>query len=120
MIVAGFGMRNGTNATSLRDALRGAAGAHTVQALATLESKAAMLAPLADVLNLPLITLSPDALQRVATPTQSAASLAAHGSGSVAEAAALIAAGPGASLWSPRHVSGDGMATCAIAVGGLA
>ena len=115
MIVAGFGMRAGTGPDSLRDALRRAAGGRDVQALATLEGKAPMLAALADALNLPLIALSADRLKPVETITRSPASLAAQGVGSVAEAAALCASGPGAALWGARAVAADGTATCAIA-----
>jgi cobalt-precorrin 5A hydrolase len=37
------------------------------------------------------------------------------GTGSIAEASALVAAGPGARLRGPRAVSADGTATAAIA-----
>ena len=49
--------------------------------------------------------------------TQSAKVAERFGTGSVAEAAALAAAGPGAQLLGPRVVSGDGLATAAIAIG---
>lgn len=49
--------------------------------------------------------------------TRSAASQATYGTGSVAEAAALAAAGPGARLLSARLISPDRLATCAIAIG---
>ena len=49
--------------------------------------------------------------------TQSEASFRRYGTGSVAEATALLAAGKGARLIAPRVVSSDGMATCAIAEG---
>ncbi|ENO84722.1 hypothetical protein C666_16775, partial [Thauera linaloolentis 47Lol = DSM 12138] len=42
---------------------------------------------------------------------------AARGCGSVAEAAALAAAGQGARLLAIRHISPDRSATCAIAQG---
>ena len=57
------------------------------------------------------------ALTAQATSTQSPASRASRGTGSVAEAAALAAAGPGARLLSPRVISADGRATCALAEG---
>ncbi|HZV10809.1 MAG TPA: precorrin methylase, partial [Novosphingobium sp.] len=41
--------------------------------------------------------------------------IARFGTGSLAEALALVAAGPGARLIAPRHISTDGMATAAIA-----
>jgi cobalt-precorrin 5A hydrolase len=43
--------------------------------------------------------------------------LAARGVGSVAEAVALAAAGPGARIVVARVISSDRMATCAIAQG---
>ncbi|WP_333999341.1 cobalamin biosynthesis protein [Sphingomonas aurantiaca] len=64
-----------------------------------------------------MIAVSPGTLQRATTPTQSVASLAARRAGSVAEASALAAAGPGAQLLATRHISPDRMATCAIAQG---
>jgi cobalt-precorrin 5A hydrolase len=53
----------------------------------------------------------------IGTVTQSGASHRARRTGSVAEAAALVAAGPGATLLGARAVSGDRMATCALAEG---
>lgn len=115
MIVAGFGCRSGAS----KQALRAALGGHGVgvTALATLAHKEALLAPLARALGLPLILIDPRAIEGADTPTQSAASLAAYGSGSVAEAVALVAAGSGARLIAPRIVSPDGQATCALAEG---
>ncbi|HPD90998.1 MAG: cobalamin biosynthesis protein [Rhodobacter sp.] len=112
MIVAGFGFSSRATAASLRAALvaTGAAPA----ALATLADKAGALAPLARALGLPVIAVTgplPD------TDTQSPRSLAARGTGSVAEACALKAAGPGAVLLTPRVTSPDRLATCAIAKG---
>jgi cobalt-precorrin 5A hydrolase len=112
MIVAGFGYRSGATAASLRSALALAqAGAPTVTHVATLADKLPLLA----ALGLPVIAV--EAVAGIATPTHSAASLAARGSGSVAEAAALVAAGPGARLIVSRQISPDRMATCAIAEG---
>ena len=68
-------------------------------------------------LALPLIAVTPDALRAMETPTRSAVSLAARDTGSVAEAAALAAAGEGAWLIASRRISPDRMATCAIAQG---
>lgn len=118
MIVAGFGYRTGAGRSSLRAALALAQAEHpAVAALAAPDDKAAGLAPLAEAMGLPVIALPAAALHAVATPTRSAASLAARGTGSVAEACALAAAGPGARLIARRHVSPDRMATCAIARG---
>ena len=83
--------------------------------LAAAHDKLAALVPLAEVLDLPLMGVASDALAAVSTPTRSIASLNARHVGSVAEASALAAAGAGARLLSPRHISPDRMATCAIA-----
>lgn len=108
MIVAGFGFSTRATVDSLQGAL--AAAGHQPDAVATLADKAALLAGL----GLPVIAVTgplPD------TPTLSPASLATRGTGSVAEACALAAAGPGAYLLTTRRVSPDGLATCAIAKG---
>jgi cobalt-precorrin 5A hydrolase len=115
VIVAGFGCRSGAD----KEALRAALAAHgvAVNAVATLRHKADLLAPLADALAVPLILIEPADVEGVETPTKSAASLTAFGTGSVAEAVALAAAGPGARLISTRIISADGQATCALAEG---
>ncbi|WP_417628724.1 cobalamin biosynthesis protein [Pararhodobacter aggregans] len=115
MIVAGFGFSSRATLASLQGALAATGG--RAEALATLADKAPALAPLAAALNLPLIAVE-GALPR--TLTQSGASRAARGTGSVAEACALAAAGPGAYLLGPRAISPDRLATCALAEGGQA
>lgn len=121
MIVAGFGCRSGASEKSLRAAL-GAAQADglPLSAIATLTHKQGLLRPLADSFGLPLILIDPQAVEGIATVTHSSASIAAYRTGSVAEAVALTAAGPGAHLVSPRAVSPDGQATCALAKGASA
>lgn len=123
VIVAGFGFRVAATEASLADALSGAL-AHAgqggpVAALATARDKAAsaVFSGFARRAGLPAHAIDAPDLARQRTRTLSAPSLAARGTGSVAEAAALAAAGPGARLLAPRHVSGDGMATCALAEG---
>jgi cobalt-precorrin 5A hydrolase len=54
-------------------------------------------------------------LQGVSTPTRSPRILARFGTGSLAEACALVAAGPGARLVQPRVISADGCVTAALA-----
>ncbi len=117
MIVAGFGFRAAATADSLADALARAGGAPTL--LSTPEDKAHTPAfrAFAERRGLPVLGIDPAALAAQTTLTQSQASRAARGTGSVAEAAALAAAGSGARLLGPRAVSGDGMATCALALG---
>lgn len=121
MKVAGLGFRKAASVASLRAALQAAGGApggvHGVGRLATLDSKAgaaAILALAAD-LGVPVQGIAPDVLAGTATSTRSARMLDRFGAGSLAEAAALAAAGPGARLLGPRAVSADGMATAAIA-----
>ncbi|WP_428512660.1 cobalamin biosynthesis protein [Roseovarius sp.] len=115
MIVAGMGFTTRATRESFRDALARTGG--TPDALATARDKADQLAPFARELGLPLHAVPPEELARQATQTVSAASLRARGTGSVAEAAALAAAGPGATLLAPRCISTDRMATCALAQG---
>ena len=119
VIVAGFGFRSGATTASLQAALDGAriAGA-PVTHLATLEDKADALAELARLLAVSVIAVAPEHIADLSTPTRSKASQAARGAGSVAEACALVAAGPGARLFAPRRISTDRMATCALAEGG--
>jgi cobalt-precorrin 5A hydrolase len=115
MIVAGFGFRSGATLAALQDALDRAGGPGGVTHLATLAAKVRGLQPLGQSLALPVIGLPPEALQHAPTLTRSGRVAALHGTGSVAEAAALAAAGPDARLRGPRAVSADGTATAAIA-----
>ncbi len=118
MIVAGFGFRREGDVAGLRGALACAQAGHPpVTALAAPDDKLALVAELAAAMALPVIAVSADALQGQRTPTQSIASLSARATGSVAEACALAAAGPGAQLLATRHISPDRMATCALAQG---
>lgn len=116
MIVAGLGFRSGAAAPALRDALARAGGG-AVSALATAADKAgaAAIRDLAAELGLPVIAVAPADLAAQSVVTSSPRVAALRGTGSVAEAAALAAAGPGARLLGPRAVSGDGMATAALA-----
>lgn len=98
MKVAGLGFRTGTTPVALQAAL---AKCGPVDALATAAPKAQALAD-----ALPGQRVIGVAVEGVPTPTQSPAALAAHGTGSVAEAAALIAAGPDARLLAPRQIIG--------------
>jgi cobalt-precorrin 5A hydrolase len=115
MIVAGFGFRSGATLAALQDALTKAGGAGGVTHLATLAAKAEGLAPLGRALALPVVALPPELLRGIPTLTRSDRVEGLFGTGSVAEAAALAAAGPGARLRGSRAVSADGTATAAIA-----
>ena len=119
MRVAGIGFRSAVSLDALVEALAMAqdqADGLPVDAVATAHAKA--LAPvfvaLCDQLGVPLCAVD---VAGVDTPTQSDTVQELFGVGSVAEAAALIAAGPGARLIVGRVVSRDGMATAAIAEG---
>ena len=111
MRIAGIGFRAGASAESIRNALGGA----EVDALATLDRKVEALRKLE--LGLPVIGVSQDAISATRTPTYSAKVMAEVGTGSLAEAAALVAAGPRGRLIVIRRKSSDGMATAAIAEG---
>lgn len=117
MIVAGFGFRSEVTYAALLDALEKAGGPEGVTHLATLCAKAKGLEALGKALDLPVLALEPEALQGQPTLTRSERVEALFGTGSIAEATALAAAGPGARLRGPRTVSADGTATAAIAEG---
>ncbi|MBX9738665.1 MAG: cobalamin biosynthesis protein [Beijerinckiaceae bacterium] len=117
VIVAGFGFRAAATVDSLADALARTGAAGSVAALATLEDKARGEAfrTFAAALSLPVHPVDAKTLARQETLTRSDASRIARGTGSVAEASALAAAGQGAKLMAKRVISGDGLATCALA-----
>ncbi|HSF62841.1 MAG TPA: cobalamin biosynthesis protein [Paracoccaceae bacterium] len=115
MIVAGFGFRASATEGALASALA-AAGAARPDALATAADKAdaPALRALAARMGLPVIAVP---LAAIATsPAGTSAHAPARYAGrSLAEAAALAAAGPGARLLGPRAVSGCRRATAALA-----
>ena len=117
MKVAGLGLRERATLASLESALTQAGGAAGLSALATLEDKAAWpeLVALAARLGLPVIPVPRAALAGLPTASCSLRIAERFGTGSVAEATALAAAGPGAVLIAIRAVSQDRLATAAIA-----
>ncbi|MBB3346567.1 MULTISPECIES: cobalamin biosynthesis protein [unclassified Sphingomonas] len=117
VIVAGFGCRASATAESLAAAFAAAAQGRSVDRLAAPADRVALLAPLARALGVPVVPITDAALAATVTPTRSPASVTARGTGSVAEATALHAAGPGARLLTTRLVSPDRRATCALAIG---
>lgn len=119
MIIAGFGFTSRATAASLAQALNATGHAGTLTAIATHADKAnaAPLRAFAHAHGLPISAIPADQITQTATQTHSARSQNARNTGSVAEAAALAAAGPGATLIAARHVSADRMATCALAKG---
>nr|WP_247204354.1 cobalamin biosynthesis protein [Streptomyces sp. AgN23]WTB08655.1 cobalamin biosynthesis protein [Streptomyces antimycoticus] len=92
-----------------------------VAELATVEAKAGETGLLmaAERLGVPLCGYPAAALAAVEVPNPSAVPLAAVGTAGVAEAAALLAAGPGGELLVAKRKSAPrgrpGMATCAVA-----
>lgn len=122
MIVAGVGCRRGTSAPAIEAAIRAAlaqAGmaADALDAIATIAAKHDEAGVAAAAASLGVnVVLIPDAeLEAVSgrTETKSERVRAAMGVPSVAEAAALAAAGPTARLLGPRLALGA--ATCALA-----
>jgi cobalt-precorrin 5A hydrolase len=119
MKVAGLGFRRDVTLASLREALVAAGGREGIAAVATVSDKAEsdVLKLLARELGVPIKAVPADVLAGIATPTQSERIKERVGTGSVAEAAALAAAGRRARLISTRAVSQDRMAAAAIAEG---
>ncbi|WP_169053184.1 cobalamin biosynthesis protein [Falsirhodobacter xinxiangensis] len=101
-VVIGIGMRTGADLSLLEDALRG----QPVAALATIKPRAEVLGPLAMRLGLPLVVIAPGDLANVPTPSASDRIMALYRCGSVAEACALVAAGPGSVIVQPRLALG--------------
>lgn len=119
MKVAGFGFKSDATLDSLRDALRASGGSDGLAAIATVSDKAdaEALKQLARECGLPIMAVDARMLAGIVTPTQSQRIADTFGTGSVAEAAALAAAGPHARLVATRVVSQDRTATAAIAEG---
>jgi len=115
MRVAGFGLRASATQDDLAQLLAGT----RVDALACPADKAdhSALRALAADCGLPLIPIAPDRLADQSPVTLSSRQPPRYGAGSVAEASALAAAGPGARIIVTRQVSASGRATMAIAEG---
>ncbi|MEV4642710.1 cobalamin biosynthesis protein [Actinoplanes sp. NPDC049548] len=108
-VVVGIGARAAAALSDLEaavDVALGLAGvsAADVAAVATLDRRASLLEPFARRRSWPLVVFPPERLAMVAVPRPSARVAAAVGVPSVAEAAALAAAGPGARLLVPKEV----------------
>ena len=123
MIFVGLGFRKAVTTKSFENLFRQVFNLTElpgpIKALATLDTKALnpALQEFAAAKKVTLIPVSLENLQRQITPTQSLAAQAAYGVGSIAEAAALAAAGDGSLLTFRRLVSNDKLATCAFAKG---
>ncbi|MBK5959988.1 hypothetical protein CCR97_17515 [Rhodoplanes elegans] len=123
-MVAGVGFRKGTSAADILVVVRNACAAAGVDvnetdALATADFKAADAGVIeaAQTLGLPLVACVREKLAQVSDRvlTRSETVEAAVGVPSVAEAAALVAAGRNATLLAPRVAVKN--ATCALAIG---
>ncbi|MDA9527056.1 cobalamin biosynthesis protein [Bradyrhizobium sp. CCBAU 25338] len=119
MKVAGLGFKSNVTVASLREALATAGGPEGLAAFATVSDKAdaEALKQLARECGIPIKAVPADRLVGIDTPTQSKLVAEKFGTGSLAEAAALAAAGPRARLIAARAVSQDRTATAAIAEG---
>ena len=124
MIVAGLGFRNGTTADELEQVVRLALGSFDVpadrlRAIATASTKATepVVPELGRRLATSVVACSLDELAGMAgrVPTQSQRVASAKGVPSIAEAAALVAAGRNGRLLGKRIATRQ--ATCAIAIG---
>lgn len=117
-MIAGIGFRGAATMASVLDALE-RAGARGCHRLALPQDKLRQPAALALCeAGYLLIPIAPQAMSAQSTLSDGPVSRAARGTGSVAEACALAAAGAGARLAGPRAISGDRMATAALAVTG--
>ncbi len=114
MIVAGLGFRSAATAQDLLAALSLWPQRPDLLATATRKASAPAFADLARQLDLPAIGVD---VAGVTTPTTSSRVEDAFFTGSLSEAAALMAAGQGAQLIQTRLVTPNGMATIAIAEG---
>ena len=122
MRVVGIGFRAAADVTSLQDAFAQILVASKETQIDAVVSEAAKArAPVfrafAQALGVPGLGISQTDLAQMITPTQSQRIQDQFGTGSLAEAAALAAAGPNARLVVERVVSTDGMATAALAEG---
>ncbi len=114
MRVAGIGCRADAPAATLRALLAGAGG---VDLVAGLEMRVAQVQPIAAGLGLRFRAVAEPELRGTVTPTASHRIKTRFGTGSVAEATALIAAGRNARIVETRRMSPDATATIAIAEG---
>ncbi|WP_164934565.1 cobalamin biosynthesis protein [Bradyrhizobium zhanjiangense] len=119
MKVAGLGFKRDVTLASLREALLAAGGFEGLAAVATVSDKAdaEALKQLARECGVPIRAVPAELLAGIDTPTQSKLVAKKFATGSIAEAAALAAAGPRARLIATRAVSQDRTATAAIAEG---
>ncbi|MEL7614636.1 cobalamin biosynthesis protein [Vreelandella titanicae] len=115
--IAGFGFRSEATLASLGQALDQLADQYgAIDKLAAAHSMLPLVEELGRLRSIEVIAVADAELPTVTTLTHSAQSLQARGTGSVAEAVALLAAGPGATLLGPRIISADRQTTAALAL----
>ena len=117
VIVAGFGFRAAATRASFADALTQTGRMDEVTHVSAPEDKVSASEFTAFAAHRPVTGVDPVKLTQQMTLTQSEVSMTARGTGSVAEAAALAAAGQNAKIIVPRVISTDRLATCALAIG---
>ncbi|WP_417422382.1 cobalamin biosynthesis protein [Halomonas sp.] len=116
LTIAGFGFRQQATLESLEQTLDQLIAEYgPIDQLAAARSMLPLVEALGSARNIPVIGVADAELASVTTLTHSAYSLREKGTGSVAEAVALLAAGSGARLLGPRTVSNDRKATAAVA-----
>lgn len=115
-LVAGVGTSRGASSLSwFLSSVLDSAGLHqdSVSAVATIDLK--LSEPAVVALGLPIVTFPAITLAGLPVPNPSSVVDDAVGTPSVAEAAALLAAGPGSTLVVPKTISDRGDATIAVA-----
>lgn len=116
--IAGFGFRSEATLESLAQALDQLIEQYgAIDKLAAAHSMLPLAEELGRLRHIEVIAVADAELPTVTTLTHSAQSMQARGTGSVAEAVAMLAACPGATLLGPRIISADRQATIAVAEG---
>ncbi len=118
--VVGFGYRQAATLASLTEVLSQVESLYgRADRLAAPRSLWPLVHELGCKRNITVIAVDDEALPSVVTITASPYSVQARGTGSVAEATALLGAGNEANLLGPRLISADRSATAAMAKGCL-
>ncbi|MET9492066.1 cobalamin biosynthesis protein [Nocardia sp. NPDC006630] len=115
-LAVGVGMRSGVAAEAIVDAIREVLGDMAIGCLATVDRRSAEpgLVAAAEQLGVPLVVFTAAQLASVAVPSPSVRTAAAIGTPSVAEAAAVLAAGNGELVIRKRVVGGLTVAAATI------
>ncbi|MFC9997457.1 cobalamin biosynthesis protein [Nocardia sp. NPDC127526] len=115
-LAVGVGMRVGATPEAVVAAVREAVGERDIGCLTSVDRRAGEpgLAAAAEYLGVPVVVFSPEELATVAVPTPSARTARAIGTPSVAEAAALLAAGSDRLVVRKRVIAGITVAAAVI------